>query len=69
VWSIAYSPDGTNIASAGEDETIEIWDVEQCRSLHTLRLKRPYEDTNITNIAGLQSGQIQTLRLLGAIEE
>jgi WD40 repeat protein len=69
VWSIAYSPDGSNIASAGEDETIQIWDVDSCRSLHTLRLQRPYEDTNITSIAGLQSGQIQTLKLLGAIEE
>jgi WD40 repeat protein len=69
VWSIAYSPDGTQIASAGEDETIEIWDIERGRSIHTLRLKRPYEDTNITGVAGLQSGQIQTLKLLGAIEE
>jgi WD40 repeat protein len=69
VWSIAYSPDGTQIASAGEDETIQIWDVEQARSIHTLRLKRPYEDTKIAGITGLQSGQIHTLKLLGSIEE
>ncbi|WP_310426410.1 NB-ARC domain-containing protein [Chamaesiphon sp. VAR_48_metabat_135_sub] len=68
VWSIAYSPDGTRIASAGEDETIKIWDVEQSQSLHTLRLKRPYEEMNITGATGLKSGQIQTLKLLGAID-
>jgi WD40 repeat protein len=77
VWSIAYSPNGLQIASAGEDETIKIWDVdadpEQLRqhtqALHTLQLKRPYEDMNITGATGLKSGQRQTLKLLGAIDE
>jgi WD40 repeat protein len=68
VWSIAYSPDGSKIVSAGEDETIKIWDVEQSRSLYTLRLKRPYEDLNITGATGLSLGQRQTLKLLGAID-
>jgi WD40 repeat protein len=69
VWSIAYSPDGSRIASAGEDETIKIWDVEQSQAIHTLRLQRPYEEMNITGATGLKSGQIQTLKLLGAIDE
>ena len=69
VWSIAYSPDGTRIASAGEDETIKIWDVEQSQALHTLQLQRPYEQMNITGATGLPSGQIQTLKSLGAIED
>ncbi len=68
VWSIAYSPDGTRIYSASEDETIEIWDVDRSVSLHTLQLKRPYEDTNISGATGLQPGQRQTLKLLGAID-
>ncbi len=68
VWSIAYSPDGSKIVSAGEDETIKIWDVDRGHSLHTLRLSRPYEDMNITGATGLASGQRQTLKLLGAID-
>jgi WD40 repeat protein len=69
VWSIAYSPDGARIASAGEDETIKIWDIEQSQALHTLQLKRPYEQMNITGATGLRSGQIQTLKSLGAIAD
>jgi WD40 repeat protein len=69
VWSIAYSPDGGQIASAGEDETIKIWNVEQSQAIHTLRLKRPYEDTNITGATGLRLGQRHTLKRLGAIDD
>jgi WD40 repeat protein len=69
IWSIAYSPDGQTIASASEDETIKIWELNNNRSIHSLQLKRPYEYTNITGAAGLLPGQRQTLKLLGAIEE
>jgi WD40 repeat protein len=69
VWSIAYSQDGQRIASASEDETIKIWELDNGRSCHTLRLQRPYEETNITGATGLLPGQRQTLKLLGAIEE
>ena len=67
VRSIAYNP-CARIVSAGEDETIKIWDIEDSQALHTLRLKRFYEDINITGATGLQSGQRQTLKLLGAID-
>jgi WD40 repeat protein len=69
VWSIAYSADGRRLASAGEDETIAIWDVDRPQSTHTLRIDRPYEQMQITGATGLQPGQIQTLKLLGAIED
>jgi WD40 repeat protein len=68
VWSIVYSPDGTKIYSASEDETIKIWHVDRSQSVHTLQLKRPYEDTNIAGATGIQPGQRQTLQLLGAID-
>ena len=36
VWSVAFSPDGSMIASASWDETIGLWDVKTGRLLHTL---------------------------------
>jgi WD40 repeat protein len=69
VWSIAYSQDGQSMISAGEDGTINIWEIEQDRPLYTLQLKRPYENTQISASTGLLLGQRQTLKLLGAIED
>ncbi len=69
IWSIAYSQDGQRIVSASEDETIKIWKLNRSQALHSLRLKRPYENINITGATGLLPGQRQTLKLLGAIEE
>jgi WD40 repeat protein len=69
VWSIAYSPCGAKIISAGEDETIKIWDLDRPQALHTLRLKRPYEQMQIAGATGLSSGQKRSLKLLGAIDD
>jgi WD40 repeat protein len=69
VWSIAYGQDGRSIVSASEDGTIEIWDLDLSQPLHTLQLKLPYEDLQISASTGLLLGQRQTLKLLGAVEE
>jgi WD40 repeat protein/serine/threonine protein kinase len=36
VWSLAFSPDGTQFASASADQTLKIWDVQTGALLHTL---------------------------------
>jgi len=36
IWSVAYSPDGRRLASAGEDRTIKLWDTTTGQAIHTL---------------------------------
>jgi WD40 repeat protein len=69
VWSIAYSQDGRSIISASEDGTMKIWNLDRAQPLHTLQLKLPYQDLQISASTGLLLGQRQTLKLLGAVEE
>jgi WD40 repeat protein/serine/threonine protein kinase len=36
IWSVAYSPDGRRLASAGDDRTIKLWDISTGQAIHTL---------------------------------
>ena len=36
VYAVAYSPDGTRLASAGGDRTVKVWDVPTGKRLYTL---------------------------------
>jgi WD40 repeat protein len=65
----AVSPDGTELASCGDDGAIQIWNLDTHEHLRTLRHDRPYERLNITGIRGLTEAEIATLQALGAFEE
>ena len=69
VQSVRRSPDGTKLASCGDDGAIMLWDIFNGEHLQTLRRDRPYERLNITGVKGLTEAQLATLRALGAIEK
>jgi len=69
VRALSVSPDGSLLASCGDDGTIKLWDLESGKHVRTLRRDRPYERLNITGIRGLTQAEITTLRALGAIED
>jgi WD40 repeat protein len=56
------------VFSASSDETIKGWDIETGKCLKTLRVPRPYEGMNITDVKGLTEAQRITLKALGAVE-
>ena len=66
--ALKVSPDGTGLASCGDDGAITLWNLHSGEHLQTLRRDRPYERLNITGIRGLTEAQKATLRALGAIE-
>ena len=69
VQALKVSPDGSKLASCGDDGAIHLWELERGEPLRTLRRDRPYERLNITGIRGLTQAELATLRSLGAIEK
>ena len=37
VWSVAFSPDGTTLASAGRDKSVKVWDTSTWQCLRTMK--------------------------------
>ena len=69
VQSLKVSPDGSRLASCGDDGAIRLWELESGEPLQTLRRDRPYERLTITGIRGLTEAQKASLRALGAFED
>jgi len=69
LFDLYWSPDGSILASCGDDGTILLWDIESGDPLHTMRRDRPYERLNITDIKGISEIQKTSLLTLGAFEE
>lgn len=62
-------PDGSKLASCGDDGAIMLWDMGNGEYLRILRRDRPYERLNIAGIRGLTEAQKATLRALGQLGE
>jgi WD40 repeat protein len=67
IQSLKVSPEGSRLASCGDDGTIALWNLHSGKHLQTLRRDRPYERLNITGIRGLTEAQKSTLQALGAV--
>lgn len=53
--------------SGCKDETIKLWDIHTGRCLKTLKILKPYQGMNISEIKGLTDTEKQNLVALGAI--
>ena len=69
VQGVVWSADGRMLASCGDDNTIQVWDLQSGQHLQTLRRDRPYERLDSSGIRGLTQAEIATLQALGAVED
>jgi WD40 repeat protein len=66
---LAFSPNGSFIASSDKSEQIVFWDTKTGDRLKLLKIDRPYERMNITGVTGITEAQKASLKALGAIED
>lgn len=66
VESVRFNPDSSLIASCSQDATIRIWDVKTGDHKKLLRVRRPYEEMNISGVTGLSDAEKALLLSLGA---
>jgi WD40 repeat protein len=67
VTSLVLTPNNFNLISCGGDE-IKIWDVETGECIRTIS-NQPYKGMRIGGAIGLTSGQIESLKALGAVDD
>ena len=69
IWFMELNHNSTKIAAVHEDGDIKIWGVNmltrKTKLLKTLDVSKPYENTNITGIIGLNDAQKMSLMELG----
>lgn len=68
VLTVAFGANGT-FFSGGADEIIRKWSIATGECVRELRADRPYERMNVTGLTGLTPIQIDTLKVLGAVEK
>jgi WD40 repeat protein len=68
VQALKRSPEGSKLASCGDDGAIKLWDLQRGEHLQTLRRDRPYERMDITGLRGITAAQRASLLALGAVE-
>ncbi len=67
IWTVAFAPCGTELMSAGEDETIRIWTLGETPNGQTLTAPRLCQNLDLTDATGLTVAQRRNLAQLGAI--
>ena len=67
--SIAFCPEDQTLVSGSEDETIKLWDLKNGNCTKILKVEKPYESMNIMGIKGLTKANLETLKVLGALEK
>jgi WD40 repeat protein len=67
IWTMAFAPCGTELMSAGEDETIRIWTLGETPNGQTLTAPRLCQNLDLTDATGLTVAQRRNLAQLGAI--
>ncbi|MBA2393034.1 MAG: TIR domain-containing protein [Ktedonobacteraceae bacterium] len=68
VLAVAFSPDGKTLISGRFGGVINVWETQTYLCPDVLRIDRPYDLMNITQVKGLTKVQKDTLGFLGAIE-